>query len=287
MYRYTFFQRLAFYFSYFWYKFILLFEVRRPRLKMLIYEIVYTLNKFIRYESSYPWPYQDRVIQTRFGKFNIRPGTSDAANVSPAFERRDVNHLLKLTGKLLAQDKKVVFLDVGGDIGTYSILMGNRFPQLSIYCFEPIAPSVELIRTNLELNGLSDRVTVMPYALGNEEDKEVEIALNINAPGSSTASINEGMSADTDAFRIEKFRIKTLDKNILPLLKDIDVVILKIDVEGMEQSVLEGTEKLLKSGKEVYIMLEDFIDKSIVDYMSGHDAGFLGKFSDYNSWWEF
>ncbi len=284
-YRYTIFDKLVFYLSYFFYKLILPFEVRHPRGRMMIYELVYTLNKFIRYDSSYPYPYKDRMIQTRFGKFKIRPRTSDAANVSPAFERRDINHLIRLTRSLQAQAKKTTFLDVGGDIGTYSILMGNRFPGLNITCFEPISQSIKLIKENLELNGLSERVQLMPYALGNIEGKEVEIALNVAAPGSSTATIDEKMSLDERAFQIEKFKIRTLDKNILPLLDGFDAVIMKIDVEGMEQAVLEGARSLLKSGKEIYIMVEDFIDKNIIEWLERSGARFEGKYTEYNSWW--
>lgn len=285
MYRYSLIQRIAFYISYFFYKLILPFEVKRPRLKMLWYELLYTLHKFIRYDSSYPFPYPEDQIWTRFGKFKVRRKTSDAANVSPAFERRDVNYLLRLAGSLSAKGKKAVFLDVGGDIGTYSILMGNRFSGLDIYCFEPISQSIELIRENIALNSLVDRVRLMPYALGKTEGQEVEIALNVWAPGSSTAAIDEKMAGDAEAYAIEKFKIRTLDKNILPLLQEHDAVIIKIDVEGMEQSVLEGGQQLLKSGKLIYIMVEDFIDRSVVAYLESQGARFLGKFTDYNSWW--
>ena len=95
-YSYSIVDKLRFYFSYFYYKLIIPFEVKRPRMKMWWYEFVYSMAKFRDYQLSVPWKYAIDRIETRFGKFKIRINTSDAANVSPAFERSDQNYLLQL-----------------------------------------------------------------------------------------------------------------------------------------------------------------------------------------------
>src|SRR4030042_6310502 len=100
-YRYTFMDNLLFYCSYFYYKLILPLEVKKPRFKLWLYEWHYSLAKFINYQMNVPWKYTIDTIQTRFGTFKIRTNTSDAANVSPAFERRDQNYLVRTINELV------------------------------------------------------------------------------------------------------------------------------------------------------------------------------------------
>jgi hypothetical protein len=46
-----------------------------------------------------------------------------------------------------------------------------------------------------------------------------------------------------------------------------------------------GAEKVIASGKDVYVMLEDFIDPGIISFMEQHQWSFLAKRTSYNSWW--
>jgi hypothetical protein len=47
---------------------------------------------------------------------------------------------------------------------------------------------------------------------------------------------------------------------------------------------LEGASQLL-SAKQAHIMVEDFIDDSIIDYLTSIGAEFQAKLTPYNSWW--
>lgn len=281
--RYSSLQKFGFYLSYFWYKLILPFEMRDHHLRFFGYELLYTLEKFKRYDSSRPWCGPGDIIRTRFGSWRIRLNTSDAANVSPAFERRDVNRLLRTLGDLLAQKKRVLFLDVGGDIGSYSILAGNHFndTNLHICIFEPVPDSRMLIEENLEMNGLTARVRLFPFAVFNEDDQNIVIKLAIDAPGSST------LTADcTLKTRDVAVTTKKMDTLLFGEMSQYDAVVIKIDVEGVEQQVLEGMEKILAAGLPVHLMVEDFIKPSIIAWLESHGFSFVTKVTDYNSWWQ-
>jgi len=271
-------DRLAFYASYFWYKLILPLEVKSPRFSMWVYEMAYTAHKFRNYEYCRPWTSAKDVITTRFGSFKIRVHTADAANVSPAFERRDLNRLFQLISQLSKAGKRVLFLDVGGDIGTYSVAVGKRFAseQIDIICFEPIPASCQLIRDNIERNDLSDTVELMEVALMDEQRADLKICLNALAPGSSSVT-GEGEVMYVKADRMDTLLEDRLDR--------YDAVVMKIDVEGAEESVLSGATSLLEKSDETYLMIEDFVDNSIVSYLSGTGWKFDGKVTDYNSWW--
>lgn len=276
---YGIFDRVAFYCSYFWYKLILPFEVKSPRFSMWGYELLYTVHKFRDYEYCLPWTAATNIISTRFGSFKIRSNTADAANVSPAFERRDMNNLFRLLSRLKESEKRVLFLDIGGDLGTYSITVGNRFRSdpINIICFEPIPSSCQLIRENLERNQLSDKVEVMEIALMDEPQDDLEICLNVMAPGSSS------VKGSGEVFHVSA---KCLDSLMQDHLKQHDAIVIKLDVEGVEECVLRGAVGLLNSGIEIYLMVEDFIDESIITYLEDTGWIFVGKKTSYNSWWK-
>jgi FkbM family methyltransferase len=277
-YRYSAFQKVAFYASYFWYKLILPLEVKSPRLRLWWFELGYTLHKFRDYEYCMPWTSPVNEISTRFGKFIIRKNTNDATNVSPAFERRDINILLRKTGALLASGKRVLFLDVGGDIGTYSVVVGNRYKNdtIDIICFEPVPMNYETLKQNIELNGLGDKVEVMETALMDGDIEHLEFSLNTSAPGSS------GISGTGDTIEVKATR---MDKAVGDRVAGYDAVVMKLDVEGAEENVLRGAENLETSGKQVHLLVEDFVQPSIIAYLQETGWRFAGKYTDYNSWW--
>jgi FkbM family methyltransferase len=282
-------EKLLFYVSYFYYKLILPFEVKSPRWKLWLYEWIYSLKNLIaqvrgeKFPPSYLYPFRDKLIRTRFGSFKIRPGTSDAANVSPAFERRDVNYLFRAIRGLLKKGKKVLFLDIGGDLGTYSVAVAKKFRDVGIACFEPVPESCRFIRENLKLNRVEKQVRLYPYALSDADNRVISIRLNQDMPGSSSTVASNWKTAQK--FRDIKIRTKKLDTLVGKELKKYDTVIFKIDVEGMETKVLLGSKKTLSSGKGVLLMVEDFVEPSIIRYLEKTGFGFVAKKTDYNSWW--
>lgn len=248
------------------------------------YEFKYTIAKFKDYNTSIPWRYSQSKIRTKFGVFKIRANTSDAANVSPAFERRDINYLLRLIKKYVKKDKRVLFLDIGADLGGYSVIVANYFKEdsVKVKCFEPVGDSCLLIKENLVLNNIENKVELYPVALLNEKNDHAEINLDTITPGSS--SITSAGEVDNKTIIIKTER---LDDIISDEIKEYDTIIFKIDVEGVEKEVLLGAQRILNSGKDIYIMVEDFINPEIIKYLEKNGFNFMTKVTSYNSWWHY
>ena len=87
---------------------------------------------------------------------------------------------LRHGGKLRAD---AVVLDVGGNIGMFSIYMRQRFPDATILSFEPVDPIRELMEKNLALNDV--QVEIRPYGLSSEA-REVTFTYFPHLPGNST-----------------------------------------------------------------------------------------------------
>ncbi|MBN1981708.1 MAG: FkbM family methyltransferase [Chitinivibrionales bacterium] len=280
--RYSLCQKAAFYASYFFYKLLLPLEVKKPALKLWVYEWLYTIAKFKNYSLNIPWFFKEEQITTRFGSFIIRKHTSDAANVSPAFERRDQNYLLRLIRSEVANGRRVLFLDIGADLGTYSVLVANQFSNkpVTVYAFEPMEESCRLIEKNIALNNRHCAFRLYPLALLDKSQDSVSMCLNASTPGSSSLQ-----AENTEGRRT--IRTETLDRLILNNIAAFDTIVFKIDVEGVEQAVLQGGSQVIASGKRVFCMVEDFIVPAIIPFMENSGWSFLAKVTSYNSWWHY
>ena len=242
-------------------------EVKKPKFRFFVYEIIYSLKKLFNYRSMFKYPFKNTHIITKYGKFIIRPKTTDAITISPAYERLDLNFMVKLINR--DTSKNTLFLDVGANIGGYTISIGNIFKNrknLNIFSFEPIEENYKLLVDNIKLNQLEHIVTPVKEALSD-------------TCGFGNISFGE-YSQTCELVTLDTF-FNSID------LSGYDLIIIKIDVEGMEKKVMEGSKKFLRQNKgKIFLMVEDFIDNRIIDYLlKEKNATFLRKFTPYNSWW--
>ncbi|MEN3045040.1 MAG: FkbM family methyltransferase [Candidatus Hydrothermales bacterium] len=273
-------EKILFYISYIFYKLMIIVEVKKPKIKMFIYELVYSFYKIIDYKKNFPYFFNDELIISKFGKFKIRKRTPDAASVSPAYERRDINFLIKKIKENLKKNKKILFIDIGADIGYYSILIGNKFKgKIKIFSFEPVPYNFELLEQNIKINNLTEIIKPFNFALSDSEEN-LTINYSQTSPGeSSIVNIPHGSKKIT-------IKTKRLDEVIKNDIKNFDVIFIKIDVEGFEERVLKGAEKILKiNSKEIILLVEDFINPSIKEFLKKSGFKFLCKLTSYNSFW--
>jgi len=127
-----------------------------------------------------------------------------------------------------------VFIDVGANMGYYTCLA--RHMGLHVISIEPLWHNLQFIFANLEANEWDD-VEVFPLGLSDK-------------PGTATL-----YGVGTAASLIKDWAGTSTKKRVIPLsTMDVIVgerlagsrVIVKIDVEGSEYSVLKGSQKLLK-----------------------------------------
>ena len=257
-------------------------DVKTPRIRLFAYEVVYSLCRATRRSPlSMRWLRLAQVT-TSFGTFNIRPGTTDAACVSPAFERQDLDHLLALLGEHMAAGRTVLFIDVGADVGTYAISIGNRLRSLGeirVLAFEPSKASFDLLRTNVRDNELTGIVELRQIGLGDGSVTSAELRFDAREPGCSglDASLVHGEI-------LEEVQMSTIDAQV-NLDGLASVVALKLDVEGSEIAVLKGATVTLAAAHEVLLLVEDFVDASVVSYLERTGWSFREKATPYNSFW--
>lgn len=131
-------------------------------------------------------------------------------------------------------------VDVGANIGIFSVFMARRAHRGKVYVIEPIGLNRRLISLNLGLNGL-ENVEIIDGVL-NDHLGEVDFTVYENSAFSSLFDTWSGALKIREKTRVPS---RTLDSLFAEKEERVDVI--KIDVEGAEQLVLKGGQALFSS----------------------------------------
>lgn len=150
-------------------------------------------------------------------------------------------------------------LDVGGYIGD-SILILKPLTHRRVYSFEATEKNFTLMKETIKLNHLKN---VIPehMALGREKG-----SMEMKLAGPSSAFHENGVATVTGT---ETVQVDTLDAYMEGT--DIEVGLIKVDIEGAEQDFLAGARKTIEKHKPVLLMsiyhnADDFFDiKPIIE----------------------
>jgi FkbM family methyltransferase len=134
------------------------------------------------------------------------------------------------TFEKLVKGRKVLFYDIGGNAGIFSLVVAKAAKAGSkVIAFEPNPEMQRRFARNVALNKLSG-ITLRPIALG---DIEGDAFLSIVKAGNlGQASLRS--EADGQGYRVP---IKRLPDEMIPA-NGFDLTLMKIDVEGHEPGVL-------------------------------------------------
>lgn len=144
----------------------------------------------------------------------------------------------------IMNNKNLIIFDVGANIGNTVIDYKSFFSTATIYCFEPVKYTYELLVVNTKK---LKSVNCFNFALGNK-DEQIEIALSNDSELNSLLNTSRLSGGE-----VEKIQVKRLDDFCASNeIKQIDL--LKIDVEGFEIKVLDGCgTDLLNNIKAIYV----------------------------------
>ena len=166
--------------------------------------------------------------------FYVRSFSDDLYSVMPGREC-DVNELI-----LGSLSKGNLFIDVGANIGYYSVLAGKIIGDSGqVVSVEPMPSTGKILKCNLSLNNLKN-VTILKKAAWKNSSM-----LNINMPKGTfgMAPVSTGITSgiQVDGFKLDELSIAKR------------VHLLKIDAEGSEYCVLLGAQKVLERTERVVV----------------------------------
>ncbi|MBW4509728.1 MAG: FkbM family methyltransferase [Scytonematopsis contorta HA4267-MV1] len=139
------------------------------------------------------------------------------------------------------------FLDIGANIGIYTLLAASKIESSSIYSFEVLPKNYNRLEENLKINQFQH---VQTYQVAIS-DITGSIALNI-AEGDSMPFIT---NTSTDTNKTIQVSTDTLD-NLLQNQSLSNLTLAKMDIEGAELLAFKGAKLLLKQQRPTVWILE-------------------------------
>lgn len=144
------------------------------------------------------------------------------------------------------------FLDIGANTGAFSLVATTANPSLRAISYEPSPGPLAILRENVRLNGLEDRITVSPTAVSDRTGK----AKFFVPHGHPDMSFLEGAQPPT--MPGDWHEVHTIaGRDVSPPGFHVDLI--KIDVENAEDLVVGALEPVLESHRPTLIieMLEE------------------------------
>ena len=130
-----------------------------------------------------------------------------------------------------------IIYDCGANVGTSCLYFKQIFPNAKIKAFEADPMIANTLKSNLSKNGIND-VEIINKAVWIDDD-----GIEFGSEGADGGSIN----ATDNKIKIESVRLKDL------LEKEVQIDLLKIDIEGAEYQVLKDCGKSLDGVQNLFV----------------------------------
>jgi FkbM family methyltransferase len=216
------------------------------RLPVKLPELAARLRNRIRYVPDVPrvyrnwwaWPLSkfgvDTILELRNGlRFNVRSGTTDLAVLN---EAAMMNPYLKSGFVALPRDG--VVMDVGANMGDFTMMAAAMCPGARVYAIEPMAEYITALERNRSLNRLTN-VEIIKVALGGHEGE-----IDLSIAGAMSSSQFNGDAAT------ERVRLTTLPQLMFDQgIESIDL--LKMDCEGSEWEILPAAREVFPRIRQI------------------------------------
>lgn len=180
-------------------------------------------------------------LETRFdGDIRVRTSLSshiEAQLFWQGFQEADES-TVTLLKRLLPEDG--VFVDVGANIGSFTLVAAARAPRGQVHAFEPSSFHFERLCHNISLNRFVN-IHINQFGLSNENDE-----LTLHLPESDEGLSNTGGASlfpdtkNSQTSTPETVSLRRLDDYVEEKgLSRLDVI--KLDIEGAELLALDGS----------------------------------------------
>jgi FkbM family methyltransferase len=205
------------------------------------------------------WQYPDFIRHKNIAGIEITPGgirLKTKSGVGLVCDALDKRHIfmeilnfgdyepaeLQMIKRFLKKDS--VVLDIGANIGWYSVNLSPCLPQGKIIAFEPIPRTYNYLVENIALNKLRN---VKTYNIGLSSRRgHFSFYYNRNYTGATSLS----NITQADGVQLIKCRVETLD-DFLKKIKAGRIDFIKCDTEGAEKFVVEGGWATIKKNQPV------------------------------------
>ncbi len=218
---------------------------RRSKLRAILRVIGWQIRSRLSGELIVPWIGETKLAVRR----GMRGATGNIyAGLHEFADMLFVLHFLR---------PEDLFLDIGANVGTYTVLASGVCGART-WAFEPDPVTAQRLARNIEINAIGDLAVVHEVALGRTE---ATVTLTI---GRDTMN----RIAEPGDHDVRRVRQRPLDA----IIGEQGAAMIKMDVEGYEGEVLQGSDGCLANRSLMAVQTET-VSESILRILDRH--GFM------------
>lgn len=178
-------------------------------------------RRYVFAQGSYPHAIEIRT-----------PLQTISAKIYNCHDMRTINEIFCREDYWVQSDIKVV-VDIGANIGISALYFLTRNPQVFCYLYEPVPANLSKLEENVKI--FSDRVEIIPFALGDREGMQ---SFSVESTGRYGGFQDCSVYPEFETTILPCKRVRDELDRILAMHDYIDV--LKIDAEGAEAEILNA-----------------------------------------------
>ena len=153
---------------------------------------------------------------------------------------------------------KIVFWDIGSNIGLYSIYASIKFDNINVISFEPSTSNLRILSRNISINNLGNKIKINQLPLSDEANKYETMHESEFIEGYSMHTFGKNLNFQGENIN-SKNSYKILGTSINYLIENNIAEFpnyIKIDVDGLEHIILNGGLKYLSDQRLRSISVE-------------------------------
>ena len=192
--------------------------------------------------------------------------------VKPDWEEKEREFMTKLN--LNYNNNNAIVMDIGANIGIYTILLSHIYPKAKIIAIEASPTIFEMLKSNCKLNNLlfpsGSNVILINKAISDKDDITTEF-YEKHSMSTMLKEFLTNLSSTilTNQDELNKKLVKTVTiDNLVETIGVNEISLLKIDVEGAEVLALKGAIKTLTHKK---------IKNMVIEYHSLENYNYIVK----------
>ena len=193
--------------------------------------------------------------------------------VKPDWEKEERQFVTELN---LEDDDDRISIDIGANIGIYTLLLSHLYPKCKVISIEASPTIFEKLKLNCQLNNLlpGSNLVLLNKAVSDKDGTWVEFyekhSMSTMSKEFLTSISSKIITNKDDELHKEIVRTVTID-NLAETTNINEISFLKIDVEGAEVLVLKGA---------INILTEKKVRNMIIEYHSFENYDYAVKLLD-------
>jgi len=251
--------------------------IYQPKINYIIRNINYFLNPFFLGKIKIP---PSGTINLKTDSGNIKMVTNQTSYLTQllfwnGYKSFEYSEIFESLSKDISS-----FLDIGSNIGYYSLLAAKTNPEILAYAFEPAKGPKYYLKKNIKINNFENNIIHENIALSDSSGKidfyEVENVKYQYLEHNLAGEGNAGTKKTSRNFVKNTVNSKTLNQFFEDAkIKNIDLI--KIDTEGTEIDILNSGVDNIKKFQPIIICetLFNNIESELDDFFNALDYQFF------------